>query len=51
MEMHEALNAVLDRLPNVRPNLAAAPPRYASQFMRSFRPLNVLFDARRVGAD
>jgi cytochrome P450 len=45
MEMHQALNAVLDRLPNVRPNLAAEQPRYASQFMRSFRPLNVLFDA------
>jgi cytochrome P450 len=44
MEMHGALNAVLDRLPNVRPNLSAEAPRYASQFMRSFRPLNVLFD-------
>jgi cytochrome P450 len=46
MEMHEALNAVLDRLPNLRPNPTAEAPRYASQFMRSFRPLNVLFDAR-----
>lgn len=45
MEMHDVLNAVLDRLPNLRPNPAAAPPRYASQFMRSYRPLNVLFDA------
>jgi cytochrome P450 len=44
MEMHAALNAVLDRLPNVRPDTAAEVPRFASQFMRSFRPLNVLFD-------
>jgi cytochrome P450 len=43
MEMHEALGAVLDHLPNVRPNRDLPPPRYASQFMRSFRPLNVLF--------
>ncbi|HWJ36808.1 MAG TPA: cytochrome P450 [Steroidobacteraceae bacterium] len=46
MEMHGALNAVLDRLPNLRPNISAEAPRYASQFMRSFRPLNVLFDAQ-----
>jgi cytochrome P450 len=44
MEMHAALNAVLDRLPNVRPDTPAEQPRFASQFMRSFRPLNVLFD-------
>jgi cytochrome P450 len=44
MEMHAALNAVLDRLPNVRPDPSAEQPRFASLFMRSFRPLNVLFD-------
>ncbi|WP_116812390.1 cytochrome P450 [Steroidobacter cummioxidans] len=45
MEMRDALNGVLDRLPNVRPDLDAEPPRFANLFMRSYRPLHVLFDA------
>ena len=44
-EMRDALHAVLDRLPNVRPDPHAPPPRYANLFMRSFRPLHVSFDA------
>jgi cytochrome P450 len=45
MEMRDALNGVLDRLPNVRPDPTAEQPRYANLFMRSFRPLHVRFDA------
>jgi cytochrome P450 len=45
MEMRDALNGVLDRLPNVRPDPNAEPPRFANLFMRSYRPLHVLFDA------
>lgn len=45
LEMRDALNGVLDRLPNVRPNPDAEPPRFANLFMRSYRPLHVLFDA------
>lgn len=44
MEMRDALNGVLNRLPGVRPDPAAPPPRFANLFMRSFRPLHVLFD-------
>jgi cytochrome P450 len=43
LEMRDALTAVLDRLPNVRPDPDAVPPRFANQFMRSFRPLHVRF--------
>lgn len=44
IEMREAICAVLDHLPNVRPDPAAEPPQFASQFMRSYRPLHVVFD-------
>jgi cytochrome P450 len=44
MEMSDALNGILDRLPNVRPDPDAPQPRFANLFMRSFRPLHVLFD-------
>jgi cytochrome P450 len=44
MEMRDALNGVLDRLPNVRPDSTAEPPRFANLFMRSYRPLHVRFD-------
>lgn len=45
IEMRDALNGVLDRLPNVRPDTDAQPPRFANLFMRSFRPLHVRFDS------
>jgi cytochrome P450 len=45
IEMKDALNGVLDRLPNVRADLDAPPPRFANLFMRSFRPLHVRFDS------
>jgi cytochrome P450 len=44
-EMHDSIQALLDRLPNLRLDPAADPPRFASLFMRSWRPLPVLFDA------
>jgi len=45
MEMRDALNGVLNRLPQVRPDRQSAPPRFANLFMRSYRPLNVLLGA------
>lgn len=45
IEMRDALNGVLDRLANVRPDTDAEPPRFANLFMRSFRPLHVRFDS------
>lgn len=45
IEMRDTLDAVLDRLPNVRLDPSAEPPHFASLFMRSWRPLHVLFDA------
>jgi cytochrome P450 len=44
MEMRDALNGLLDQLPNLRPDLDAEPPRFANLFMRSYRPLHVRFD-------
>jgi cytochrome P450 len=44
IEMRDTLAAVLDRLPNVRLDPAAEPPQFRSLFMRSWRPLHVLFD-------
>ena len=44
IEMRDALNGVLDRLPNVRPDPDAEQPRFANLFMRSYRPLHVRFD-------
>jgi cytochrome P450 len=41
VEMKDALNAVLDRFPTIAVDPAAAPPRFANLFMRSFRPLHV----------
>lgn len=45
VEMRDAIEAVLDRLPNVRLDPGAEQPHFASLFMRSWRPLHVLFDA------
>ena len=41
-EMSYALEAVLDRFPQLAPDPAAAAPRFANLFMRSFRPLHVV---------
>jgi len=43
-EMSTALNAVLDRLPKLRLDREAQAPEFMGAFMRSWRPLNVLFD-------
>jgi cytochrome P450 len=45
MEMSEALKAVLEQLPGVKPDAGAEQPRFAGLFMRSFRPLHVMFRA------
>lgn len=45
LEMRDALNGVLGQLASVRPDPHAESPRYANLFMRSFRPLHVIFDA------
>jgi cytochrome P450 len=44
LEMTRALNAVLDRLPNVRLDPAYPPPRMLGSIMRTPRELHVLFD-------
>lgn len=44
VEMRDSIEAVLDRLPNLRLDPDAEPPRFASLFMRSWRPLNVRYD-------
>ena len=44
-EMRDTLDAVLDRLPNVRLDPTAEQPGFKSLFMRSWRPLHVRFDA------
>lgn len=43
-EMREAVAAVLDSLPGARLDPAAEPPHFKSLFMRSWRPLNVVFE-------
>lgn len=45
-ELREAIIAMLDRLPNVRLDPHATPPRFANIYTRSFRPLHVLFDPK-----
>ncbi|MHC8380513.1 cytochrome P450 [Pseudomonas sp. LB3P14] len=42
-EIRVALNQVLDRLPELRLDPAAPPPRFCGLFTRSFKPLQVLF--------
>lgn len=44
VEMREIVNAVLDRLPNVRLDPEAAPPHFAGFYIRSHQPLNVRWD-------
>jgi cytochrome P450 len=44
VELREVLEAVLDRMKNVRFDPHAAPPQERSVFARAYRPLNVLFD-------
>jgi cytochrome P450 len=44
-EMREMVGVLLDRLPNLRLDPDAAPPRLSGLYMQGFRPLNVLFDA------
>lgn len=44
-EMRDAVLAVLDNLPGVHLDKTAAPPEFLSLFMRSWRPLNVVFTA------
>jgi cytochrome P450 len=46
-EMEDALNILLDRLPNLRLDPNAETPRFRFHYTRSFRPLNVLFDPAR----
>jgi cytochrome P450 len=43
-EMHDSIQILLDRLPNLRFDPTAEPPRFRSLFMRSWQPLHVLFD-------
>jgi cytochrome P450 len=43
-EMHDSIQILLDRLPNLRLDPTAEAPRFRSLFMRSWRPLHVLFD-------
>jgi len=42
-EMRDAIDALLDRLPNLRLDPEAPPPRFRHLYLRSFRPLNVRF--------
>jgi hypothetical protein len=42
--MHDSIVALFERLPNLRLDPAAEMPRFSSLFMRSWRPLHVLFD-------
>jgi cytochrome P450 len=44
-EMCDAVSAVLSRLPGVRLDADQPPPRFASLFMRSFKPLHVRFES------
>lgn len=44
IEMRDTLEAVLDRLPGVRLDERAAKPSFAGLFLRSYRPLNVVWD-------
>jgi cytochrome P450 len=43
-EMHDSIQILLDRLPNLRLDPAAEAPRFGSLFMRSWRPLHVIFE-------
>lgn len=43
-EMREMINAVMDRLPNVRLDPNAEPPKFGGGYMRSYKPLNVVWD-------
>jgi hypothetical protein len=43
--MADALHAILDWLPGLRLDPSAEPPGFPGHFTRSYRPLNVLFDA------
>jgi hypothetical protein len=43
--MSDSIQILLDRLPNLRLDPNAEPPRFSSLFMRSWRPLHVLFDS------
>jgi cytochrome P450 len=45
VEMVDSIDMLLDRLPNLRLDPGAQAPRFTSLFMRSWRPLHVLFDA------
>jgi cytochrome P450 len=45
VEMSDSIQILLDRLPNLRLDPNAEPPRFSSLFMRSWRPLHVLFDS------
>jgi len=42
-ELQEAVRAVLDRLPDLRPDPSAEPPTFKGFLMRSYRPLHALF--------
>lgn len=43
-EMHDSIQKLLDRLPDLRPDPGAEPPRFSSLFMRSWRPLHGRFN-------
>jgi cytochrome P450 len=47
LEMTRALNALFDRLPNLRLNPAAPQPRIDGVYMRTPHDINVLFDKPR----
>ena len=42
-EMRDAIDVLLDRLPNLRLDPDATPPRFRNLYLRSYRPLNVRF--------
>jgi cytochrome P450 len=46
VEMRETVAAVLDSFPNIRLEPSAQAPQFLSLFMRSWRPLNVVFDVK-----
>jgi len=43
-ELREAINALIDRLPNIRLSESNPKPNFAHLYIRSYRPLHVKFD-------
>ena len=49
-ELRLSVNALLDRYEDLALDTEAERPRYASLFIRSYRPVNVVVTARRRGS-